>query len=232
MGTSTEWFQALLADGLVWIRLAIGWGTAQLSLLLLSLGVLGRASALARGSRGRARIVALAITGVLHALVTSAIVGTLLWAAKVSIGHVLGGSVASLLFGLTHLAYPDVDLEWIAELYYVAKNLNVLTSASMLILAIACWFLIRMDSRRRFWWFFDGALVIAVLQSSMVWLGITIMVDMAIGGYVAMILTAKQPKVVRRAPVVPIQAPIQEAPTTAADLNVESAPPTVRVIAG
>ena len=166
MGTSTEWFQALLADGLVWIRLVIGWGTAQLSLLLLSLGVLGRASALSPGSRGRARIVALAITGVLHALVTSAIVGTLLWAAKVSIGHVLGGSVASLLFGLTHLAYPDVDLEWIAELYYVAKNLNVLTSASMLILAIACWFLIRIESRRRFWWFFDGALVIAVLAAS------------------------------------------------------------------
>lgn len=77
-----------------------------------------------------------------------------------------------------------------------------------------------------------ATLVIAVLQSSMVWLGITILVDMAVGGYVAMILTAKQPKVVRRAPVVPIQAPIQEAPTTAADLNVESAPPTVRVIAG
>jgi hypothetical protein len=79
-----------------------------------------------------------------------------------------------------------------------------------------------------------ATLVIAVLQSSTVWLGATILVDMAVGGYVALILTAKQPKVkvVPRAPVVPIQAPIQEAPTTAADLNLESAPPTVRVIAG
>ena len=77
-----------------------------------------------------------------------------------------------------------------------------------------------------------ATLVIAVLQSSMVWLGVTIMVDMVVGGYLGMIRTAKQPKVVSRAPVVPIQAPIQEAPTTATDLNLESAPPTVRVIAG
>jgi lipoprotein-releasing system permease protein len=166
MGTSTEWFQALLADDLVWVRLAIGWGTAQLSLILLSLGVLNRARALPPGSRGRARIVGLAITGALHALVTSAIVGTLLWASKVSIGHVLGGSVASLLFGLTHLAYPDVDLEWIAEVYYLAKNLNALTSAAILSLAIACWFLVPLERRQRFWWFFDGTLVVAVLAAS------------------------------------------------------------------
>jgi xanthine/uracil permease len=75
-------------------------------------------------------------------------------------------------------------------------------------------------------------LVISVLQSSMMWLGITIVVDMVVGGYVAMILTAKQPKTVRRAPVVPIQTPVAAAPTTAADLNLDSAPPTVRVIAG
>jgi len=77
-----------------------------------------------------------------------------------------------------------------------------------------------------------ATLVIAVLQSSTLWLGITIIVDMAVGGYVAMILTAKQPKAVRRAPVVPIQTSIPAAPTTAADLNVDSASPTVRVIAG
>lgn len=77
-----------------------------------------------------------------------------------------------------------------------------------------------------------ATLVIAVLQSSTLWLGITIIVDMAVGGYVAMILTAKQPKAIRRAPVVPIQPPVPAAPTSAADLNVDSAPPTVRVIAG
>jgi hypothetical protein len=77
-----------------------------------------------------------------------------------------------------------------------------------------------------------ATLVIAVLQSSTLWLAITIIVDMAVGGYVAMILTAKQPKAVRRAPVVPIQTSIPAAPTTAGDLNVDSASPTVRVIAG
>jgi len=77
-----------------------------------------------------------------------------------------------------------------------------------------------------------ASLVIAVLQSSTLWLAITIIVDMAVGGYVAMILTAKQPKAVRRAPVVSIQTPVHDAPTRAADLNLDSAPPTVRVIAG
>jgi len=77
-----------------------------------------------------------------------------------------------------------------------------------------------------------ATLVIAVVQSSTLWLGITIIVDMAVGGYVAMILTAKQPKVVRRAPVVPIQTSVPSAPTPAADLSVDSATPTVRVIAG
>ena len=77
-----------------------------------------------------------------------------------------------------------------------------------------------------------ATLVIAVLQSSMMWLGITIALDLVVGAYVAMILTAKQPTVVHRAPVVPIQPPVSAAPTTAADLDVESAPPTVRVIAG
>jgi predicted small integral membrane protein len=75
-------------------------------------------------------------------------------------------------------------------------------------------------------------LVIAVVQSSTLWLGIAIAVDFAIGAYVALILTSRQPKAVRRAPVVPIPTQIPEYPTTAADLNVDSAPPTVRVIAG
>jgi len=166
MGTSADWFQAILADGLVWVRLAIGWTTLQLSLFLLSLGVLQRAKALPRGSRGRARIVGLAITGALHALVTSTLVGILLWAAKVSVGHVLGGSVASLLFGLTHLAYTDVDLEWIPNVYHVAKNLNAVSATSMLVLSISCWFLIPLARRRRFWWVFDGALFIAFLLAS------------------------------------------------------------------
>ena len=29
-GTSTRWFQAQLADDVLWIRLAIGWATVQL----------------------------------------------------------------------------------------------------------------------------------------------------------------------------------------------------------
>lgn len=75
-------------------------------------------------------------------------------------------------------------------------------------------------------------LVIAVLRTSVAWLGITIIVDLAVGGYVALTLAAKQTTTVRRAPVVQIPTTISMGPATAADLELDTAPPTVRVIAG
>ncbi len=75
-------------------------------------------------------------------------------------------------------------------------------------------------------------LVIAVMRSSITWLGITIVVDMAVGAYVALILTARQPKRARRAPVVPLPTPVASSPTSVEALELEAAPPTVRVIAG
>ena len=160
-GTSTQWFQASLTDDVLWVRLAIGWATAQVTLLLLSIAVLRRAAALGRGARGRARTVGLAITAFLHALITTATVGILLWGARASVGHVLGGTVASLLFGLTHLAYPDFDLEWVATLYHTATTLQTVSGMLLAILSIACWFLIPLERRQRFWWVFDAALVVA-----------------------------------------------------------------------
>jgi hypothetical protein len=76
------------------------------------------------------------------------------------------------------------------------------------------------------------SLVIAVLRTSTTWLAITIVVDMAVGGYVAMILSARQPRTAHRAQVVQIPTAISAAPATAAHLDLEEAPPTVRVIAG
>ena len=166
MNTSTAWFQATLEDDVLWYRLAIGWCTLQLILLLLGLAVARRALALPRGAVGRARTVALGSVGAAHAVVTSILVGTLLWGAKASVGHVLGGSVASLLFGLTRLAYPDLELEWISEVYYIAKNLNALTSTLLVALSASCWFLIPAERRERFWWVFDGALVLGFLLVS------------------------------------------------------------------
>jgi len=75
-------------------------------------------------------------------------------------------------------------------------------------------------------------LVIAVLRTSVAWLGITIIVDLAVGGFVALTLAAKQTTTVRRAPVVQIPTTISMGPATAADLELDTAPPTVRVIAG
>jgi lipoprotein-releasing system permease protein len=160
-GTSTTWFQAQLTDDVLWLRLAIGWATVELTLLLLGLAVARRAVALPRGARGRARTMGLAITASIHALVSSAVVGILLWGAHASVGHVLGGTVASLLFGLTHLAYPDLNLDWIATLYDSAKTLLGLSGALLVMLSTACWFLIAPERRKRFWWVFDSALVLA-----------------------------------------------------------------------
>ena len=154
------------ANDLLWVRLAIGWTTTQLTLALLSVAVLQRALRLPRGARGRARTVGLAITTGLHALITTASVGVLLWAARVSVGHVLGGTVASLLFGLTHLAYSDLDLAWVPTLYHTATTLQAVTAALIVVLSMSCWFLVPAARRERFWWGFDAALVVAFLAVS------------------------------------------------------------------
>ena len=39
LGTSSQWFQAMQVDELIWIRLVIGWSTVQLILGLLSVAV-------------------------------------------------------------------------------------------------------------------------------------------------------------------------------------------------
>ncbi len=160
---STQWFQASIGDDLLWVRLAIAWTTVQLTLALLSVAVVQRAARLPRGTRGRARTVSLAITTGLHAAITSASIGILLWSARVSVGHVLGGTVASLLFGLTHLAYSDLDLDWVPTLYNTATTLQSVTAALIVTLSMSCWFLAPADRRQRFWWGFDAALVLAFL---------------------------------------------------------------------
>ena len=102
-------------------------------------------------------------TAALQAVITTASAGILLWAARVSVGHVLGGTVASLLFGLTHLAYSDLDLAWVPALYHTATSLQGITAALVVILSMSCWFLVPPERRQRFWWGFDAALVIAFL---------------------------------------------------------------------
>jgi len=161
--TSTHWFQASIEDDLLWMRLAIAWTTVQLTLALLSVAVLRRATRLPRGTRGRARTLGLAVVTGLHVLITTASTSILLWAAHVSIGHVLGGTVASLLFGLTHLAYPDVDLAWVPTLYHTAVTLQGLTAALIVSLSLSCWFLVPPERRQRFWWGFDAAILAAFL---------------------------------------------------------------------
>jgi lipoprotein-releasing system permease protein len=159
--TSTRWFQALIGDDLLWVRLVIGWSTIQLTLALLSAAVLQRAAALPRGARGRARVVGLGITSAAHALITTASLGILLWAARVSVGHVLGGTVASLLFGLSHLAYLELDLEWVPTLYHATSTLQALSAVLLVILSASCWFLVPAERRRRFWWGLDAAVLLA-----------------------------------------------------------------------
>ena len=164
--TSTQWFQATIGNELLWIRLAIAWTTTQLTLALLSVAVLQRAVRLPRGARGRARTIGLATTTGLHAVITTASAGVLLWAARVSVGHVLGGTIASLLFGLTHLAYSDLDLAWVPTLYHTATTLQAVTAALIVVLSMSCWFLVPATRRERFWWGFDAALVVAFLAVS------------------------------------------------------------------
>lgn len=75
-------------------------------------------------------------------------------------------------------------------------------------------------------------LAVAVLTSSLVWLGVSIAIDLAIGTYVALLLYMRQLTAVRRSTVVPLDRPVPTAPTKAEDLDFDAAPPSVRVIGG
>ncbi|GMQ85063.1 MAG: hypothetical protein BMS9Abin07_0628 [Acidimicrobiia bacterium] len=75
-------------------------------------------------------------------------------------------------------------------------------------------------------------LVGAVLTSSLVWLAVTIAVDVGIGAYVALLLYMRQVATGRRRTVVPLDRSVPTAPTTAEDLDFDAAPPSVRVIGG
>ena len=166
LGTSPRWFQATLVDDVLWIRLAIGWITAQLSIGILSVAVGRGSSRLARGSRGRARTAGLSVTAGLQTLVTTVSVGIILWGARASVGHVLGGSTTSLLFGLTHLAYPRLDLDWVPTLYHAATGLQAIAGVVLAVVATSCWFLVPPRRRVRFWWGFDAAVILAFAAAS------------------------------------------------------------------
>jgi lipoprotein-releasing system permease protein len=166
LGSSTLWFQAMQADELMWIRLVIGWATTQLILGLLSLAIARRARRMPRGAVGRARIVGLSVAAGLHASITTVSIGVILWSARASLGHVLGGTTPSLLFGLTHLAYPDLELEWVRTLYQTATSLQWATGTALFILAASCWFLLPLPRRERFWWLFDAGMVLAFVTVS------------------------------------------------------------------
>ncbi len=163
LSSSPRWYEAVQEDETRWLRLAIGWGTAQLLLFVLSLEVWRRARILKRGNRGRARILLLSAVTAVHAILTTVSVGIVLWAARASIGHVLGGSITSLLFGLTHLAYPDRNLDWVHTLYDATATVQIVTAVVVFSLCVACWLLVADEKRERIWKFADLALLGAFL---------------------------------------------------------------------
>ncbi len=75
-------------------------------------------------------------------------------------------------------------------------------------------------------------LVLAVTTSSVVWLGVAITVDVAIGAYVGLIIYMRQQRSLRRQNVVHLDHTAPAAPTTADDLDFDAAPPSVRIIGG
>jgi hypothetical protein len=77
-----------------------------------------------------------------------------------------------------------------------------------------------------------STLVLAVMLSSYLWLSISIMFDVLIGTYVAVLLYLRQQAAVQRGTVVPLDPQLPEAPTEAEDLDFDVAAPTVRIIGG
>ena len=77
-----------------------------------------------------------------------------------------------------------------------------------------------------------SSLVLAVMLTSYLWLGISIVIDILIGTYVAMLLYLRQQGAVQQRTVVPLDPQLPEAPTDAEDLDFDVAAPTVRIIGG
>ncbi len=77
-----------------------------------------------------------------------------------------------------------------------------------------------------------ATLVVSVLSSSVVWLGVSITIDVLIGAYVALLLYVRQATAMRTRTVVPMERQVPSAPTKAEDLDFAAAPPSVRVISG
>jgi hypothetical protein len=77
-----------------------------------------------------------------------------------------------------------------------------------------------------------ATLVVAVMTSSWIWLGATIVVDVAIGAYVALMLFMRQQSTHRQRTVVHMERTMPHPPTAAEDLDFDAAPPSVRIIGG
>jgi hypothetical protein len=73
------------------------------------------------------------------------------------------------------------------------------------------------------------SLGLAIWQNSIFWLAITILFDVALAGYIGLLLHLKRQRF-QRAPVV--RMPTAEPATEPAPEGREPAPPTVRVVAG
>lgn len=72
-----------------------------------------------------------------------------------------------------------------------------------------------------------AALTIAILNGSLIWLGVTIGFDIALAGYIGLLLAMKERAGAAKAPVVPLQRPAAaEAPVSDQQVH------TVRVVAG
>jgi hypothetical protein len=74
-----------------------------------------------------------------------------------------------------------------------------------------------------------SSLALAVLLSNVVVLGISIVIDILIGAYIALLLYTRQQAAVQRRTVVPLEP---TAATDAEDLDSDLAAPTVRIIGG
>jgi Flp pilus assembly protein TadB len=77
-----------------------------------------------------------------------------------------------------------------------------------------------------------STLVVSIITSSVVWLGVSILVDVLIGAYVGLLLYVRRQTAVRNRTVVPLERVVPTAPTKAEDLDFAAAPPSVRVISG
>jgi len=144
------------------VGLGVAVGSAALLLLVVGLAIatLVRIRRLQPGTKGRTRVIVVAISGLVHAVGFACTWALSIWAALQPGGVILGGR---LDWTALQMAMPQV----LEVLFWVCAVVASLGSLGMIGGSVASWFILPERGRRIFWYAADAVIAIAFLAATL-----------------------------------------------------------------